>query len=394
VPTRLVKLNHRPPVLADADRLGEVGEHGLEHFFAHGVCDIPHRAAGSRLDEAKRDADAYHATVRIEVGRGIHTAERRSVTVAKAGELWVNAAVNAGLERSTLEQYQAHLKLHIAPLIGGVKLSQLTVPAIRAFEDQLAKDRSPAMVRKILRSLSGIVAYAQERGVVSQNAVRSLRRRPTSAEARQKGKLKVGVDIPAPNEIAALVAHLKGPMRPLLMTAILTGLRASELRGLRWADIDLKRAVLHVRQRADRWHQIGRPKSAAGERTVPIPPLLVNTLREHKLTNPHDLAFANPDGNPFALPTIIKHYHQAQAAAGLTNAKGKVKYGGLHALRHFYASWLINAKKDGGLELPLKIVSARLGHASISITADVYGHLFASKDDGGELAAAEQRLLG
>jgi integrase len=344
--------------------------------------------------DLKRDADAYHATVRIEVGRGIHTADSRSVTVAKAGELWVNAAVNAGLERSSVEQYQAHLRLHIAPLIGGVKLSQLTVPAIRAFEDQLAKDRSPAMVRKILRSLSGIVANAQERGLVAQNVVRSLRRRPTSADRRQRGKLKVGVDIPAPNEIAALTAHLKGPMRPLLLTAILTGLRASELRGLRWADIDLKRGVLHVRQRADRWHQIGRPKSAAGERTVPIPPLLVNTLREHKLANPHDLAFANPDGNPFALPTIIKHFHHAQIAASLVDAKGRARYSGLHALRHWYASLCINRRVDGGLELPLKLVQARLGHATLSVTCDTYGHLFPSQDDGSEFAAAEQRLLG
>jgi integrase len=344
--------------------------------------------------DLKRDADAYHATVRIEVGRGIHTADSRSVTIAKAGELWIATSTNANLERSTLEQYQAHLKLHIVPLIGGVKLSQLSVPGVRAFEDQLAKDRSPAMVRKILRSLSGIVSDAQDRGLVSQNVVRSLRRRPASAEARQRGKLKVGVDIPAPNEIAALTAHLKGPMRPLLLTAILTGLRASELRGLRWADIDLKRGVLHVRQRADRWHQIGRPKSASGERTVPIPPLLVNVLREHRLANPHELAFANPDGSPFALPTIIKHFHRAQIAAGLVDAKRKAKYGGIHALRHFFASFCINRRVDGGLELPLKIVSARLGHASISITADIYSHLFPQSDDGDkELAAAERTLV-
>jgi len=51
-------------------------------------------------------------------------------------------------------------------------------------------------------------------------------------------------------------------------------------RRARWQDVDLKRAVLHVRQRVDRYHQIGRPKSAAGERTIPLPPMLVNTLRD------------------------------------------------------------------------------------------------------------------
>jgi integrase len=344
--------------------------------------------------EKRRDADAYHAMVRVDVRRGLHTADSRSVTVAKAGDLWIAVSVNAGLERSTLEQYRTHLRLHITPLIGTVKLSQLTVPLVREFEDRLAKDRSPAMVRKVLLSLSGIVANAQERGLVAQNVVRSLRRRPTSADKRQRGKLKVGVDIPAPAEIAALMAKLTDPGRALLLTAIFTGLRASELRGLRWADIDLKRAVLHVRQRADRWHQIGRPKSAAGERAVPLPPLLVNTLREWRLAHHHDLAFANERGKPYALPTIVKrHFHPAQISAGLVGPDGKVKYGGLHTLRHFYASWCINRRADGGLELPLKVVSNRLGHASIQITADRYGHLFPSQDDGAEMAAAERMLV-
>ena len=69
------------------------------------------------------------------------------------------------------------------------------------------------------------------------------------------------------------------------------------------------------------------------------------------------------------------------------------KYG-RHSLRHFYASWCINRRIDGGLELPLKIVQARLGHASIQMTADTYGHLFPRGDDGAELAAAERAFLG
>ena len=87
-------------------------------------------------------------------------------------------------------------------------------------------------------------------------------------------------------------------------------------------------------------------------------------------------------------------------AAGVTkpgvNAQGKpiavAKYG-WHSLRHFYASWCINRKVDGGLELPPKVVQERMGHASSAITQDVYGHLFPSGDDGAELAAAEQALF-
>ena len=134
------------------------------------------------------------------------------------------------------------------------------------------------MVRKVLVSLGSILADAQEQGLAARNAVRELRRnrrkgKERHAETREKGKLKVGVDIPSPDEIRAILAHAKGRWRPLLVTAAFTGLRASELRGLRWADVDLKANELHVRQRADRYRQIGEPKSGAGHRTVPLPPV-------------------------------------------------------------------------------------------------------------------------
>jgi integrase len=72
----------------------------------------------------------------------------------------------------------------------------------------------------------------------------------------------------------------------------------------------------------------------------------------------------------------------------------QAKYTGLHALRHFYASWCVNRKVDGGLELPAKVVQERLGHSSITVTLDTYGHLFPRCDDADELAAAETALLG
>jgi integrase len=73
---------------------------------------------------------------------------------------------------------------------------------------------------------------------------------------------------------------------------------------------------------------------------------------------------------------------------------GTAKYSGLHSLRHFYASWLINRKVDGGWELPAKVVQERLGHSSIVMTMDTYGHLFPRSDDRAELAAVERALLG
>jgi integrase len=72
----------------------------------------------------------------------------------------------------------------------------------------------------------------------------------------------------------------------------------------------------------------------------------------------------------------------------------KAKYSGLHALRHFYASWCINRKVEGGLELPPKDVQYRLGHATIAMTMDVHGHLFPKADSGAEMEAAERAFLG
>src|SRR5215813_10088838 len=91
----------------------------------------------------KREADAYHATVAIELREGIHTADQASITVAEAGRHWLQAGEDAGLERASLERDRRHLELHIIPTLGTKRLSQLTAPAVRAFEDTLRKDRSP-----------------------------------------------------------------------------------------------------------------------------------------------------------------------------------------------------------------------------------------------------------
>src|SRR5262249_3809170 len=157
-----------------------------------------------------------------DVGAGVHTADSRSITVAEAGRLWLVSRETAGIERASLVNYRQHLDLHIAPLIGGTKLPPLTVPFVPEVQDPLRPDRSPAMVRKILVSLSGILADAQDRGLVAQNVVRN--RRNAAVAARAKRRLEIGVDIPTPAEMRAIVAHLdSGRKRSLLLTAIFTG---------------------------------------------------------------------------------------------------------------------------------------------------------------------------
>jgi integrase len=348
----------------------------------------------------KREADEYHATVRVDVRQGVHTPTNKNITVAEAGEDWLTAIDLEGRERSTLAQYRQHVQLHINPRLGREKLAKLTTPRVNEFRDELLTDLSRPLAKKVLTSLKSLLKDARRRGNVSQNVALDVN---IGADKRSKKKLKVGVDIPTPEEIKRIIGASAGnKWRPFLLTAIFTGLRASELRGLRWDDVEFKRAELTVRQRADRYNAIGEPKSEKGRRTIPLGPLVLNALKEWKLACPPSegaLVFPTARGSVNRHENAIRRgLVPVQIAAGVVGpGRDKntrtAKYTGLHALRHFYASWCINRRADGGLELPAKVVQERLGHSSIVMTMDTYGHLFPRTDDGAELAEAERALL-
>jgi integrase len=374
----------------------------------------------------KKDADSFAAMTAVEIKEGTHVADSDSVTVKKAGELWIASGEAEGLEPSSIEQRKQHLKYHIEPLIGAVPLPKITVPAVRQFQDDLrdtpypddfpkaslrGEKRSAAIIKRATVSLGSLLSDAQERGLVVRNAVHEMSKRRKGSKAkmekRQKKRLQYGVDIPTREEVAAILRTVEGRYRPLLITAVFTGLRASELRGLSWSDVDFDKAQIHVRQRADKYHVIGMPKSDAGQRTVPLTPMVVNSLKEWKLACPKgdlNLVFPNGEGNVEwhqniinrgLLPTLVKA--GVAVATGKTAANGEMimraKYTGLHALRHWFASWCINRKADGGLELSPKAVQTRMGHSSIQITFDTYGHLFPAADEAQALADAESMLL-
>jgi integrase len=358
------------------------------------IVDYVDQAGNRHIEtfERKKDADDYHNGVRVDVKAGIHTAPSKSITVSEAAENWLKHVEREGREQSTLDHYRQHAYKHINPRLGGHKLAALTTPRINSFRDDLLAGLSRPLARKVLVSLKSLLREAQRRGDVAQNVALGV---SIGIDKRTKHKLKAGVDIPTPDEIKRLIEAATGRWRPLIMTVVFTGLRASELRGLCWEDVDLKRGELHLRQRADRYNKIGAPKSHSGERTVPLGPFVMNTLREWKL--------ACPKGDPgLVFPTVqgeVENHSRMWRAlvpimvrAGLTDKQGQPKYG-LHAFRHFYASWCINRKEDGGLGLPAKVVQERLGHASILMTMDTYGHLFPRGDDSAELAAAERALL-
>jgi integrase len=348
--------------------------------------------------ERKKDADAWLVDARGEVKRGVHTPESASITVAEAAELWIGRSELENLERSTLRQYRNHTDLHIKPVIGAEKLARLSTPAIEAFRDTLLKKGSRAMARKVLASLKGILGEAQRRGLVAQNAAQPVK---VDVKKRDQRKLATGRDIPSKEEVQTILATAEGRWRALLITATLTGMRSSELRGLAWDDVNFERKVIHVRQRADHWGTMGAPKSAAGDREIAMSPMVVNALREWRLACPRVkasegedeghlwLVFPNGGGKVENHANIANRgFYALQRKVGIVDAGGKPKYG-MHALRHFFASWAI----EQGFSP--KRLQGMLGHSSIQMTFDVYGHLFPSlEDDHAKFAAGEAALVG
>ena len=348
------------------------------------VCDYndQHGKRRQRTFSTKKAADAWLVNARGEVRDGTHTAESASITVAEMGELWLRRADMDGLEVTTVAQYRQHLRYHIEPLLGGdVRLSKLTTPEIEGFRDKLVATRSRAMTKKVLSSLKTLLSEAQRQGRVAQNVALPVR---APSDKRHKKRM----EIPSKDEINILLASTPERWRPFIVTAVFTGMRASELRGLLWKNIDLNRRVIEVRQRADKFNRIGALKSAKATRDIPMGPSVLNALREWRLRSPKsDFVFSNGVGRVESYANIMNRYfYPTQIAAGLIDEAGKPKFG-LHALRHFFASWLI----DRGFQP--KRIQLLMGHSSITVTYDVYGHLLSDHDDHDEFAAAEQAIL-
>jgi integrase len=339
------------------------------------VVDYFDQASKRRLKTfaTKREADEWAVTALHEVNEGVHSPASASITVAEAFQSWIEHCEAEKLEFGTLRQRRQHLRLHVGPFLGREKLSDLTVPRIHQFDTDLrANGRSLAMRKKVLTNLKTAISYAQSRGLVAQNVARSVR---LKAEDRtDAGPLREGVDFPSKAELKAMIDKSPERWRALIVALVFTGMRISEARGLPWRNVDLTTGLIHVRQRADAWGHIGPPKSKRGKRDIPLAPMVVNALRSWRGACPKgnlDLVFPNRRGNIETIQNLRERvFLPLQVAAGLVTEKGKAKYG-FHALRHAAASLFI-----AHLGWTPKRVQAVMGHATIAMTFDLYGHLF------------------
>ena len=349
----------------------------------------------AKLFDRKSDGEAWLVETRHDVARGVHTPGSLSPTVKDAAALWIKRCNEKRLERSTICAYEEHVDLHISPFIGAKKLAELTVPAVNAFGDQLREaGRSAAMIKRVIRSLGAIFKEARRRGLSALAPTEGLELDlPERDDPRPV--------IPTKQELQARESRI---WRALVLVAVFCGLRASELRGLRWIDVDFEARQINVNQRADIYHKIGKLKSKSAYRSIPCPSLVLNGLREWKLQCPQGdmgLVFPNGLGRVEALSNIMQRgFDPIQIAAGVVvqklavDASGQpmtttvAKYG-LHALRHACASLWIEGGKNP------KAIQTLMGHSTIQMTYDVYGHLFADAEaDQKSAEDIQARLLG
>jgi integrase len=347
----------------------------------------------------KKEAEAYADQARQEVRQGKHTHDRDSVTVAIAADMWISAGEAEGLERSTIKRYRELARVHIVPKFGALKLSALTTAQVQEWRQELLLSQSRSMANKIIRALSAILSNAMSIGAVAQNVAAGVKVGRLKREAEK-------IVPPDRSDLKKLIKAASDTERPLILTAITTGLRSSELRGLRWQDIDLDAGTVTVCQRADQWGELGPPKSEAGRRTIPIPPELVAELKRWKLRckpSALGLAFPSATGTPQRHNNLLRRmYFPLQVRAGLGVPKldkagkpqvdsegepiltGKYSF---HALRHAAASSWIESRID------LKRLQVWIGHENIQLTLDTYGHLLADQERDAELALQASRDL-
>jgi integrase len=200
---------------------------------------------------------------RGQVQGGTYTPDSPSATIA----LWIERGEAEQLEAGTLQQYR-QLGAHLRVLLpDDPKLARLTQARVEAFRDAALQAHSRAMARKVLGALKSTLKDAKRRGLVAQNVAAET---AIGANGRHRKRLEVRVDVPTPAEVRTML-EAGGPKdRAMVALAALPGLRASELRALRWPDLQLgAEPTVTVSRRADRWAKIGSPKSATSRRTVP-----------------------------------------------------------------------------------------------------------------------------
>jgi integrase len=315
------------------------------------------------------DARAWRAATRSALERGTLRAPTRT-TLAEAAAAWLDAA-HAGMVRtrsgdrykpSALRSYEQALAGKVLPALGHLRLSSVTRTAIQDLADRLvAEGLAPSTVRNAVLPLRAIYRRAIARSEVLVNSTLGLAL--PAVRGRRERIARVA-------EARALLDALSMPERVVWATALYAGLRRGELRALRWGDVDLERGLIRVERSWDPRAGVIAPKSRAGRRRVPLAGPLRVELVAHRLASgrgAEDLAFGKAPDEPFTDAAIVRA-HACFREADLEPI-------GLHECRHSYAAFMVAAGVNA------KALSTYMGHSSITVTLDRYGHLMPGNEE-------------
>jgi len=327
------------------------------------------KAAGRQLrspwTSTLAEARAWRVDALAALQAGTLSADR-GVTVREVTMMFL-AGIESGAIRtrsgqahkpSTIRGYRRDLTNRVMPAFGAARLTEVTLPDVQRWADTLsAEGLSPSTVRNVVTAMRALYAWALPRGLARVNPTAGLRL-PTGSTARER--------IAAPREATALIAALAPRDQAALGLAVYAGLRLGELLALDWENVDLDAGTLRVVRAWDHGSRtFVAPKSKAGTRTVPIIARLSLLLADHRVLTDHrpGLLFAGRTGQPAAHSGLRDRMTAAWRRNGLEPL-------GFHEGRHTFASLMIGAGVNA------KALSAYLGHSSVAITFDRYGHLF------------------
>jgi integrase len=291
---------------------------------------------------------------------------------------WLATYAKHNVRPTTYRSYEQLIRLHVKPALGSVKLQKLTPIQLQAFySDKLTSGRldgkDGGLSARTVLHLHAVVREALHQAVRWQLVTRNI------ADAVEPPRAKrAQISTWERDDVTRFLdAARDATYSPVWLVALTTGMRRGELLGLRWADVDLVRGELHVRQslvEVDGKPVFQEPKTASGRRKVALSVASVAALRTHRTSQLEhqlalggawrdmDLVFATADGGPILPANLLRSFRRIVKRASVPAIT-------FHALRHTHATLLL---KEG---THAKIVSERLGHANIGITLDTYSHV-------------------
>jgi integrase len=315
-----------------------------------------------RTAKTLAEARALKAELTTDVHRGEYREQSR-LTLAEYAAEWLRTytgRTSRGIRQTTLDEYAADLRGHILPVLGRRLLSDIEPRDVKILAADLAAGgRRPATVRAIMSPVKALFATALEDGLIRINPCAGMRLPGGTTPDRHARAL-------TEDELAALLAESPVEWRVLIRFLSQTGLRTSEMRALRWSDIDLESRRVRVRRRFYKGVE-DAPKSRYAVRDVPISKTFADEMRGYRRRSDYpadgDLVFCTKLGTTLDSQNFLNRVVRPAAI------RAGVPWAGVHTLRHTCASMLFRSGWNA------KHVQMLLGHHSPAFTLSTYVHL-------------------